>query len=285
MNNSQIQIYCDGGSKTGYGHISRSKALLSFLISQGLNSSIYGISNESNSLIGSDCHDNKDAKIIIFDSHKNLDKLILKEKNNNKTVITLDWFGKENPDYNIIVFPHFKPNSIIKSYVGFKYVIIRDEILILKETIKIQNKALVCIGGGDLLNQGHLASESLYKKGFDVTLIIGKSGKKAFDTKMYKVLNNPKNFSELLASSSFVVTNGGGCMFESVFLNIPTWALPQTKFENNVVNCFINSNSIVGQGLDSLRNFKIEKLQIMNNKNIIDGLGKNRIFKIINNLV
>jgi len=285
MNNSQIQIYCDGGSKTGYGHISRSKALLSFLISQGLNSSIYGISNESNSLIGSDCHDNKDAKIIIFDSHKNLDKLILKEKNNNKTVITLDWFGKENPDYNIIVFPHFKPNSIIKSYVGFKYVIIRDEILILKETIKIQNKALVCIGGGDLLNQGHLASESLYKKGFDVTLIIGKSGKKAFDTKMYKVLNNPKNFSELLASSSFVVTNGGGCMFESVFLNIPTWALPQTKFENNVVNCFINSNSIAGQGLDSLRNFKIEKLQIMNNKNIIDGLGKNRIFKIINNLV
>lgn len=283
MNNSQIQIYCDGGITSGYGHISRSKALCGFLKNRGLESSICGISNEANYLIGDNSYENKNANIVIFDSHRNVDKLIVKERNN--ITITLDWFGKENPDYNIVVYPHAKPKSRIQSFVGFEYIIIRDEILCLKETQKIQNKALVCIGGGDLLNQGHLASEYLYKKGFDVTLIIGKSGKKSFETKNYKVLNNPKNFSELLAMSSFVVTNGGGCMFESVFLNIRTWALPQTSFEQNIVNYFINRNSIAGQGIDSLRDFNTKKMQNLNYEKLIDGLGKNRIYKIINKLL
>ena len=199
MNNFQIQIYCDGGIKSGYGHISRSKALCDFLKTKGLESSLCGISDESNYLIGDNCYENKNANIVILDSHRNINELIKKERNNNKTTITLDWFGKESPDYNIIVYPHTKPKSRIQSYIGFEYVIIRDEILHLRKTQKIKNKALVCIGGGDLLNQGHLASEYLYKKGFDVTLIIGKSGKKFSGRKRYKVLNNPNNFSELLS--------------------------------------------------------------------------------------
>ena len=283
MNKSPIQIYCDGGSKSGYGHISRSKALQSFLINKGLNSTIFGISKEANLLIGSDCYDNKDATIVIFDSHKNLDQLILKEKNNNKTVITLDWFGNENPHHNIVVYPHLKPNSIIKSYIGFKYIIIRDEILIIKETVKIENKALVCIGGGDLLNQGHLAAEYLFEKGFDVTMINGPIPLKTFKSNSYKTLNSPENFPELLASSSIVVTNGGGCMFESIFLKNLTYVLPQTKFEINIAKFALSNESILGIGLNSIKN--INKLdlneKIYKERNLIDGEGKNRIFNII----
>ena len=80
MNNSKIQIYCDGGSKTGFGHISRSKALSNYLSSKGLNSCVFGITKEANCLIGDDAYENKDAQIIIFDSHRNLDNLIIRER-------------------------------------------------------------------------------------------------------------------------------------------------------------------------------------------------------------
>ena len=285
MNNSQIQIYCDGGSKTGFGHISRSKALSNYLSSKGLNSCIFGITEEANCLIGDDAYENKDAQIIIFDSHRNLDNHIIRERKKNKIIITLDWFGHEKSDYNIVVYSHTKPSSIVENFIGFKYIIIRDEILFLKNTIKIKNKALVCLGGGDLLNQGHSAAEHLHQKGLDVTLIIGPSAKKLQEPKDYKVLINPKNFAYLLASSSFVVTNGGGCMFESIFLNIPTCVIPQTKFEKNVSELALNSNAILGIGISFVKSLKISEINFKYKQDLIDGLGKYRIFKILENLI
>ncbi len=285
MSKYHIQIYCDGGIKAGYGHISRSKSLCSFLIGKGFNSSIYGISDESNFLIGEKSFENKDAEIVLFDSHRNLDKLIIKEKKKNKFVITLDWFGKEKPDYNIIIHPHSKPKAKIKCFIGFEYIIIRDEILLLKKTKKIKNKALVCIGGGDVLDQSYLAAEYLYHKGLNVTVVNGKTNEKSLTSKKFEVLNNPKNFPELLAESSFVVTNGGGCMFESIYLNTLTWALPQTKFEKNVVNSVFDSNYIVGQGINSLKSLELDKLEQKNKGTLIDGLGKNRIFNIIQKII
>ena len=122
MNNSQIQIYCDGGNKIGFGHISRSKALSNYLLSKGLNSCVFGISEEANHLIGDDAYENKGAQIIIFDSHRNLDNLIIRERKKNKIIITLDWFGHEKPDYNIVVYSHTKPSSIVENFIGFKYI-------------------------------------------------------------------------------------------------------------------------------------------------------------------
>jgi spore coat polysaccharide biosynthesis predicted glycosyltransferase SpsG len=285
MNNSQIQIYCDGGSKTGFGHISRSKALSNYLSSKGLNSFIIGITKEANGLIGDDAYENKDAQIIVLDSHRNLDKLIIRERKKNKIIITLDWFGYEKPDYNIVIYPHTKPRSTIKNFIGFKYIIIRDEIQLLKNTKKIKNKALICVGGGDLLNQSQLAAEYLNQKGFDVTLVVGPIYKKLLETKNYKVLINPKNFAELLASSSLVVTNGGGCMFESIFLNIPTCVLPQTEFEKNVSDLALKSNAILGSGINFIKTLKIREINFNYQQDLIDGLGKYRIFKIIDNIL
>ena len=211
--------------------------------------------------------------------------LLLEKEKKNKIIITLDWFGHEKPDYNIVIYPHTKPRSIVENLIGFKYIIIRDEILLLKKTKKIKNKALVCIGGGDLLNQGHLAAEYLNQKGFDVTLIIGPISKRLLEIKNYKVLINPKNFAELLASSSFVVTNGGGCMFESIFLNIPTCVLAQTEFEKNVSDLALKSNAILGLGINSIKNLKTSEINFKYQQDLIDGLGKYRIFKIIENIL
>lgn len=285
MSNSLIQIYCDGGTKTGFGHISRSKALSNYLSSKGLNSFVFGITEEANDLIGDDAYENKDAQIIIFDSHRNLDNLIIRERKKKKIIIALDWFGHEKPDYNIVIYPHTKPKSIIKNLVGFKYIIIRDEVQLLKNTKKIKNKALVCIGGGDILNQGHLAAEYLNQKGFEVTLIVGPISKSLFDKKNFKVLKNPKNFAELLASSSLVVTNGGGCMFESIFLNIPTCVLPQTEFEKNISDLALKSNAILGLGINFIRNLNIKEINFNYQQDLIDGLGKYRIFKIIEDII
>jgi spore coat polysaccharide biosynthesis predicted glycosyltransferase SpsG len=250
-----------------------------------LNSFIIGITKEANGLIGDDAYENKDAQIIVLDSHRNLDKLIIRERKKNKIIITLDWFGYEKPDYNIVIYPHTKPRSTIKNFIGFKYIIIRDEIQLLKNTKKIKNKALICVGGGDLLNQSQLAAEYLNQKGFDVTLVVGPIYKKLLETKNYKVLINPKNFAELLASSSLVVTNGGGCMFESIFLNIPTCVLPQTEFEKNVSDLALKSNAILGSGINFIKTLKIREINFNYQQDLIDGLGKYRIFKIIDNIL
>ena len=283
MINKSVQIYCDGGTKSGYGHISRSLALKKYFDENQLRTSIYGINSASNKLLGSKKFKNNNADIILFDSHRNIEKSIRNEISKNKLVITLDWFGSELPHYNIVIFPHKLPGSIIKNYIGFEYIILRDDILKLNNN-KSENKALVCIGGGDILNQGYLAADYLHQIGFQVTLVKGPSYKGSILKKKYRILQNPKNFNEVLSTSNLVITNGGGCLFESLYLDIPVFVLPQTKYEENLITYSLLSKQIIGFGIENLE--LISKKNIIPNKsNLIDGLGKNRIFKIIKSLL
>ena len=51
MKDYTVQIYCEGNSSVGFGHLSRSLALYDYFLKKKLNVSIYGISKEANNFI------------------------------------------------------------------------------------------------------------------------------------------------------------------------------------------------------------------------------------------
>ena len=283
MTNYKVQIYCNGSKKLGFGHISRSMALYKYLNSKDINTSIFGLSDEANNIIIIKSNKNLSADTYIIDSSgSEINSLICKLKKNNKTVITLDWFGDEKPNINIVIYAHHNVEALNKTYIGFQYVIIKNELLRLKKSIKKNNSAIVCIGGGDILSEAETAAEILHNKGYDVTLVKGPTS----NNKKHNFINtvfSPKNFSEILASSKIVVTNGGGTMFESIFLKNITIALPQTEFETRIAEHALNNSSILGIGLNFMSDLNEKKIEnfMFPEKNIIDGKGTERIYEII----
>ena len=125
----------------------------------------------------------------------------------------------------------------------------------------------------------------IYSKGFKVTIISGPTNN--FKSTRFNTLVNPINFAKILSRSEVIITNGGGTMFESIFLKKITIALPQTAQEMNISKYALNYGSIFGIGLKSIN--EIDELKIKNfsfpNKDLVDGRGANRIFKIIDNLL
>ena len=61
--------------------------------------------------------------------------------------------------------------------------------------------------------------------------------------------------------------------------------LTQTTFEKNVSELAFKSNAILGLGLSFIKNLKISEINIRSKQDLIDGRGKNRIFKIIENIL
>ncbi|RPG56602.1 MAG: hypothetical protein CBC56_002425 [Flavobacteriales bacterium TMED96] len=285
MSKVSVQIYCDGGKEVGYGHLFRSRALNNIFLSNGITSSLYGLTNEVNELIGKEKFDNQNADVIVLDSHRNIESRLVNLKKQNKKIITLDWFGNEKPHINIVIHPHQKPKALTKSFIGYKYVILRDQILNQKKINRKKNQVIICIGGGDLLGQSNLAADYLAKKGLNVIIVYGPSSNRFLKSEKHKVLYNPSNFTSLIASSSLVVTNGGGCMFESIYLKTPTLVLPQTLFEKRVARIAKKNNAILGLGLSYLKNFKTELKMNNFNFKFIDGRGGMRIVEIVKKIL
>jgi|TARA_A100001015_G_scaffold292082_1_gene367004 spore coat polysaccharide biosynthesis predicted glycosyltransferase SpsG len=285
MKDYSVQIYCEGNSSVGFGHLSRSLALYYYFLKKKLNVSIYGTSKEANNFIGTKAQENTKADLVIIDSNNyEKNKLFKKLREKKKTLITLDCFGSEVPDINIVVYAHHNVKAINEKYIGFKYIILRREFLKLKKNKIQENTALICIGGGDILSQSEAAASILHSKGFKVTIISGPTNNSK--STRFNTLANPINFAKILSRSEVIITNGGGTMFESIFLKKITIALPQTNLEMNIANYALKYGSIFGIGLKSIN--EIDEFKIKNfsfpSKNLIDGKGVSRIFKIINNL-
>ena len=285
MKDYSVQIYCEGNRSVGFGHLSRSLALYDYFFDKKLNVSIYGTSKEANNFIGTKARENTKADLVIIDlNNYEKNKLFKKLREKKKTLITLDCFGSEVPDINIVVYAHHNVKAINKKYIGFKYIIIRSEFLKLKKNKTQGNTALICIGGGDILSQSESAATILHSKGFKVTIISGPTNNSK--SNRFNTLTSPINFAKILSRAEVIITNGGGTMFESIFLNKITIALPQTELEMNIATYALKYGSIFGIGLKSIN--EIDKFKIKNFsfpiKRLIDGKGVGRIFKIIKNI-
>lgn len=280
-----VDIYCNANAQIGYGHIRRSSALAAFLQKENVDVRLLGISEEAKAFLPAINESEKPATVAVFDVAEGIDEMIRKAKNQQQLTVTLDWFGNELPDINIVVFPHAEVKAIRNTYTGFEYIILREEILQTKtqKNTGQTKKVLVCLGGSDLLNQGFDTAKFLHEKGFDVTLIQGPLAKKIKSDADFSVLTNPIDFADRLAASDWAVTNGGGCLFEAVFFEKAVFVLPQTTWEKRIADFVKEKGALLGIGIDQLRSFTENEIlsTATSAKGLIDGKGAERIAEII----
>lgn len=296
IESQSIIIICYGDSQNGFGHIRRAVSLLNFLSEENKAIKIVGFSDESKRLLGSlvsankilnyDLHKIKKSNIVI-DSPLNFDDLLAMLKKAGNKIITMDYFGELEPDINIVIYPHETVRGV-RTYVGFDYVIIREEFLELLKNKKQQsnNSAVISLGGGDVLEQSTKAAKKLLEIGYNPIIIYGPTKNEKTITQINGVtsLLNPKNYPELIFEADFIISNCGGCMFESLFLNKPTFLLPQTSKEMSIAKVLSKSEKlIIGMGLENLPLIDRNKIAVKNSPHdsVIDGEGLRRISNIL----
>jgi spore coat polysaccharide biosynthesis predicted glycosyltransferase SpsG len=286
---SLAEIFCEGNDRVGYGHIRRSLALAKQLEKDGVDVRITGLSEEARRLLPKHIISKRKAQVRIFDTPSDVDDMISKSRASGHITVALDCFGEIAPDVNIAVYPHFEVRGTRASYVGFKYILIREEISLLhRSPISEEAKqVLVFLGGGDLLNQGHETASILTQQGLEVTLVQGPLAMNKNEGAGYRVLVNPTELPQLLASSDWVVTNGGGSLFEAMCVGKATVVLPQTDAEEKIA-CYAEARgAILGIGLNCLRKYNQDELGIVAKEavNLVDGCGAKRISEIVRGLL
>lgn len=280
-----LAIFCEGGPDIGYGHIRRCLSLLERLHKGSINASIHGISNAAESLLGNQHENEVDYDVILLDSPLNIDDRLKKAKREGKATVTLDYFGDEEPDVNIAVFEHAPLNGRAK-YVGFEYQMLREEITSLEKPDNHEG-VLITIGGGDMLGQAEVAATLAVRSGMAVTLVKGPLAGIGTSQGEFKVLMQPEDFAQHLNRSHWVVTNGGGCMFEAMHLGKAAVILPQTKEERRIAEVFLDRGAVLGIGLEAIHHYGEEHLKRTGRaaKHCIDGLGVERVFNILGGIL
>ena len=290
MVNNAVEIICDGNKKIGLGHLRRSLTLFNQLKKDNIPVSISGISKESNLLLPENSSGNVKSKIKIIDLPINSGFSLSKNAFNESVIITLDHFGSFVPDYNIVVFAHKRPYAKKKVFTGLKYILLREEIRLLPgspEKIQDLSNVLVILGGSDLLNEGHKVAKKLTNMSFEVTLIQGPFARNKELSQDYEVLVNPPNLPDLIKNSGWVVTNGGGSLFETMYVGKAAVALPQSKEETSIAKYMLTQSAILGVGFDQIQQFEPSKIKSIqhNAHSIIDGKGHARIVNIIKDIL
>lgn len=284
-----VEIFCEGNDSVGFGHVRRASTLAAQLERNGLDVRIAGLSIEAQRLLPAPKFAKSSASIHIFDSPYSIDDEILASHASGHITVALDWFGETLPDVNIAVYPHSEVLGVRRGYVGFEYILIREEMTLLHRTPVTQStkRVLVFLGGGDLLNQGHETSRRLIQQGFEVTLVQGPLAVNKNAGDGYQVLINPPDLPQLLAASDWAVTNGGACLFEAMCLGKAAFVLPQTEAEMKIARFVEEREAVLGVGLDRLHEFHSAELRTVAEKgyNLVDGRGAERVSEIIRGLI
>ena len=272
-----ITLIYENNMCSGLGHFSRCSKLLDTLLMNNINCTMIEVSKFL-SLRETDLN-----KIAIIDISLNSHLNLYKHLGAYDTKIGLDWFNKEQLDFNIVVYPHSQPAAKYACYVGFDYLIIDKEIVNIKpknEKILGPN-VLVVIGGGDIKEKGTKSADFLHSKGFKVHLVEGPNVRLNAKNREYQVSKNVKNMAQLIEKSDWMVTNGGSCLFEACVASRPSIALPQTLEEEVIVKQFKEKGAIIGDTINDIySSYDLDKIK-QNGKRIIDGKGLQRIVNII----
>ncbi len=283
------EISCDGDEKIGYGHIRRSLTLMTQLERDGFDVRVKGLSERARRWLPIPKFPGRTTDIQIFDLPCGINEQIQAAQMAGQMTVALDWFGETLPDVNIAVYPHGEVRGLRKVYHGFEYVLIREEVALLRRSPEVHGskRVVVVLGGGDLLGQGHEAACHLCRQGLEVILVQGPLANKRGSGEGYEVLINPSNLPQLLASTDWVVTNGGGCMFEAMCLGKATVVLPQTETEMRIARFAKDRDALLGIGLDCLHLFQATELEKIAERGfeLIDGRGASRVSAIIRDLV
>ncbi|MES2963831.1 MAG: hypothetical protein V4760_08065 [Bdellovibrionota bacterium] len=279
-----VEILCDGNSKVGYGHIRRSMTLARKLDAAGFEVRISGLSAEAREALPPPRSLARPVRISIFDSLADISAPIAEHRAMGRVTLGLDCFSSEEPDVNVAIYPHTPVRAKQRTYVGFEYILVREEIQEVKlSVIEGGRGVLIVLGGGDLLGQGHQAAKRLAEAGCEVTLVQGPYATDVRSEHGYEVVVNPQDLPERMARAEWMVTNGGGCLFEALFLEKPVYVLPQTEAEERIAAAVSKRNALLGVGLNGLKSFASDELVVARARSsgVVDGRGAERISSIV----
>ncbi len=281
-----VDVVCDAGERIGTGHVRRAQALVAQLTADGIPARALGLSETARRLLGEPSTGQPGAPVVVFDAPEGLDGPIGAVQRDGRVAVTLDWFGNAAADINIAVFAHTPVRARRHAHCGFEFIMVRDEILRLRGS-GAGAGVVVALGGGDVLRQGHAAARALAASPGGATLVMGPLAEGSREGYGYEVRCNPPDFAWLLASCSWAVTNGGGCLFEALCLGRPAYVLPQTPAESAIARFAREQEAILGMGLERLRDFGEGDNAAVAARGaaLVDGRGAARISTIIQELL
>ncbi len=290
MDNRVIQIFCDGNSSIGYGHVRRSISLAKFVQSKGYRVQLRGLSEAVNCFISDFQNDEGEAKIAVLDSPNDITSKIKMLMSQGIKTIGLDTRCEFPPHLTISVFEHQRPLPSGRRVSGLEYVIIRNDLLnggVSKMSIE-GKRVLIVLGGGDLKGNSLDLSKKLASWGYEVDVVLGPlvDIKDAHNqVENIKIHRSPDNFIELMKGCDWAVSNGGGCLFELLYLGKPVFIVPQTDAEERIGSLF--RECVLGIGLDNLRRVTDDEIvsSAKNCTKLIDGRGSERILNHIEELL
>lgn len=280
----QVLLVCDGSSTFGFGHIRRSLALYEYLTNQQIVCHMVSLSADVSHYLPSSTFNDDDIKAVIFDLPYALTTQVALEQSKGRSVICLDCLSETPPDLSLFIFQHDGQKITGKNSVGYQHVMIRDEFFNLPTVPNLgndsTNNVLVTLGGADVNNMSESVCTQLLTLGYNVDVVIGPLAKTHFKSSHENLTIHiaPDNFPQLMNNANWCVVNGGGSLFEALFLKKPCVVLPQTPAEQTIANDLSEKDQILAIGLNSLNGFSDQELQQCRQKiNVIDGLGLARI--------
>ena len=289
-----LQIFCDANAKIGFGHIRRAQVLAAECRRQKWDVSVQGLSPDATHALKLAGEVAQSAPvtgdIAVIDSPLATAALIADLKLRFRHVATLDYFGGGPVDLCVNVFQHQEQPTHAPCHHGFEFILLRDEIKQMQRHCKSSKpgQSLVLLGGGDLLGQSAETALRLARWEQKVTLVLGPMAQSSTDVQHpgVTVLRSPANLPELMASSQWGVTNGGGSLFEMMFLGKPVFVLPQTEREKVIADYVFNQGGVLGVGESQLRPPTAEELKMVaaRAQALVDGQGSQRIVQLLREL-
>lgn len=282
-----VGILTAANGSIGGGHLVRMKEVRKIFISKGFSCEIF---LDEDSLINF-LNSKKGKKSITLidlpeDFEINLEKIF-----SIKECIKIGYELGRNliPDYNLVPFQFKSRKFLAKKEIksGLEYLIIREEIRKIKENKK-QNRSpqlIISLGSGDTYNQAMELFKNLrkfYNHKCKILVVIGPHGKKKLNFNR-RVLFSPKNFPELLNSSSTVIANGGTTLVESLYLGKKVYCIPQNNDEKEFSEFLsdLYKFRLIDKSEWNPELIDFSEKENTNQNEFIDGLGAERVVNFV----
>lgn len=286
MTGRAVEIAVDGGPGLGFGHISRSRTLAQALQSAGADVRFSPRTDVAAKALSAWPRAGGDEDLLVLDLPYADDAAITAARACGRLVAVLDHVGQAQADLALRTDPREVFMAADRCMYGLAYAIIRPEIFV--ETPSKGDYALVCVGGGDLGDQGVVAAARLSETGVRTILVRGPlAGPLDDGPSGFEVRVTPPDLPKLLAGCAFAVTNAGTTALEAMALGKAVHILAQTHAERATAERFLSDEIILESGLETLSPPACERAERIGaaGRSAVDGKGARRVADILINLM
>ena len=274
----RIEIWLDGGGCYGFGNIRRSTELARALTKRGHRVRCVPLSQRAADLCPLPHGIRNGAEIVVLDVPYAGDIFVEQAHASGASVLALDYEGEVPPELVISLQSYRSVPSTSRVFCGVDYAIIREDVRRLAVLHERTGEILVIVGGGDQDRLSERIAEQLL--GLPLCVVQGPNGPDLnLRRGRVRVVVNPTNLPELMASCAWSVTTGGTTMLEMLCLGKATYVVPRTDAEWVFADHFHSKGALLGIGLKSLGKPDIVSLRRCESlgPRLVDGRGCERI--------